>query len=78
MKSLSIIAKKLEEAGVKDAEKVIVDVFKAVQEACPAIVVDAETSPVEKSFAGIAVPVLAGLLPSVEKLADLNHDGKIG
>lgn len=78
MKSLKIIAKKLEEKGIADAEKVIVDVYKAIQESCPQIVVDSETTAMEKSFAGIALPVLASLNSAVEKLADLNKDGKIG
>jgi hypothetical protein len=78
MKSLKIILKKLEEKGVQDAEKVILDVFGAVQESCPEIVADGETSGGEKAAAGVLIPVLAGLKPAVEKLADLNHDGKIG
>lgn len=78
MKSVKIILKKLEEAGVKDAEKVIVDAFKALQDAAPEILADPETSAIEKGAAGVLAPVLAGLKPSIEKLADLNKDGQIG
>lgn len=78
MKSVSIIVKKLEEAGVKDAEKVVVDVFGALGASLPEIALDAETSAVEKGFAAVAGPVLMALKPTIEKLADFNKDGKIG
>lgn len=78
MKSLSIVVKKLEDKGIKDAEKIVVDVFQGLQEACAATVADPETSAVEKTVAGIAIPVLGGLAPAIEKLADFNRDGHVG
>jgi hypothetical protein len=78
MKSSEILLKKLKEAGVKDAEKVIVDVYSAFEAALPEVVASAEASSVEKSIAAVAIPVFAALKPAVEKIADLNADGKIG
>lgn len=78
MKSVKIIVEKLKAKGVADAEKVVMDVFSAIEESVPAIAVDPATSAVEKGAVVVLGPVLMGLKPSVEKLADFNHDGKIG
>ena len=78
MKSLKIVAAKLKEAGVNQAEKAIVEVYGAIEKAVPAILVDPETSAIEKTAAGILAPVLASLKPQVEKLADLDKDGQVG
>jgi hypothetical protein len=78
MKSLKIIVKKLEEKGIKDAEKIVMDVFACIEESLPAIAVDPETSSIEKGSVLVLGPVLATLKPAIEKLADFNHDGKIG
>jgi hypothetical protein len=78
MKSVKIVVKKLEEKGVANAEKVVMDVFAAIQESVPAIAVDAETTAVEKGAMMVLGPVLSSLKPAIEKLADFNHDGKIG
>lgn len=78
MKSLKIVVKKLKEAGVEQAEKAIVAAFGAVEKAVPEIIVDAETSALEKTAAGILAPVLSSLKPQIEKLADLDKDGQIG
>ena len=78
MKSLKIIVEKLKEKGIDQAEVTVVKLYEALQESLPVIVADSETSPVEKTVAGVVVPVLAGLKESVEKLADFDKDGQVG
>lgn len=78
MKSLKIVLAKLKEAGVSQAEKAVVEAFGAVEKAVPEILVDAETSALEKGAAGILAPVLASLKPQIEKLADFDKDGQVG
>lgn len=78
MKSIDIIVAELKEVGVKEAEIVLTKVFEAIQTSLPKIAIDAEATSMEKAAAGVLTPVLMGLKPAVEKLADLNHDGKIG
>lgn len=78
MKSVKILVEELKANGIENAEEVVVDCFKAIQSALPKIVADAETSAMEKSVAGVSMSVLGALLPTIEKLADFNKDGKIG
>lgn len=78
MKSAEILLEKLKDAGVKDAEKIIVDLYGAIQAALPEIVAHPESEAAERAVAGVAIPVFAALKPAVENVADLNKDGKIG
>lgn len=78
MKSAEILLKKLKEAGVKDAEKVIVNVYAAFETTLPEVVGAVDATPVEKSIAAVAIPVFAALKPAVEKIADLDKDGHVG
>lgn len=78
MKSSEILLKKLKEAGVKDAEKVIVDVYAAFQSTLIEVVASVEATPVEKSIAAVAIPVFSALKPAVDKIADLDKDGHVG
>lgn len=78
MKSLKIIVQNAKEAGVEQAEKAIVAVYGALEKSVPQILVDPETSAIEKTAAGILAPVLTSLKPQVEKLVDFDHDGQVG
>ena len=78
MKSLKIVLKNAKDAGLEQAEKAIVGLYGSLEKSCPEILADAETSSLEKTAAGILIPVLSSLKPSIEKLADLDKDGQVG
>lgn len=76
--AFKIIVKKLEEKGIEGGELVAAKVFEALEEAMPAIVVDAETSSIEKTLAGVLAPVIGGLKPAFQKATDFDKDGQVG
>lgn len=77
-KAVKIVGEKLKEKGLDGSEIALMKLYEGLQEAMPLIVSDEETSAVEKSLAGVAVTILAGLKPTVEKAADLDKDGQVG
>ena len=77
MKTSEILARIGKENGIEELEVVIMRVHKCLEEAGPALLAegtDAAAKPV-----GMVLSVIApAMKPLVEKLADLNKDGKIG
>lgn len=67
---------KLKEKGIENAEEVIVDSFKALTEAAQETALEATGT--EQMIAAVAAPILMGLLPQIEQIADLNKDGVVG
>lgn len=78
MKSLKIVLANAKKAGIEQAEKTIVGVYGALEKSVPEILVDPETTAIEKTAAGILAPVLASLKSQVEKLVDFDKDGQVG
>lgn len=78
MKTVDILLGKLKAKGIEQAEILIVKVYEAAQETLPEVVASEEATQVERTLAGILIPVVAGFKAAVEKIADLNHDGKVG
>lgn len=77
MKSIQIIKEEAEKKGIVLAEKAIVDVYSVLEAAAPRLALEAEDAAgkVAGSVLSVALPAFK---PMVEKLADLNKDGKIG
>lgn len=78
MKTLDLLVAKLKQKGIEQAEIIIVKAYEAVQETLPEVIASEDASQVEKTVAGVLIPVVAGFKGAVEKLADLNKDGKVG
>lgn len=67
---------KLKAKGIANAEEVIYDSYKAIVEAAQETAVEGEGT--EKLIASLMAPVLAGFESEVQKVSDLNKDGKVG
>lgn len=78
MKSLKILVEKVKESGVEQAEVVCVKLFEAVEKTVTAIMVDSETTAMEKGAATILMTVIPALKPQFEKLVDFDRDGQVG
>lgn len=78
MKSLKIVLESLKTKGIEHAEIVCVKAFEAVQESLPKILVDTETSAMEKGAATLLTTILPPLKASFEKLVDFDKDGQVG
>ena len=77
-KVVNKLVEKAKAAGIENAEEIVVDLYKAVVEAVKETASEADTDATEKLVCNIVGPVLDGFKSEVEKLADLNKDGKIG
>lgn len=77
-KVMSILTTKAKENGIETAEVAIVKAYSILEETCQAAVVDPETSQLEKTVCGGVAMALATFKEAVNKLADLNKDGKVG
>lgn len=77
-KVVNKLVAKAKAAGIENAEEIVVDLYKAVVEAVQETASEADTEATEKLICSIVGPVLGGFKAEVEKLADLNKDGKIG
>ncbi len=76
MKIFDILKEEGKNEGIEIAETAIVKVFSVLKSTAARAVVEGEGS--EKVIAGFVSTVLMTLDSAVEKLADLNKDGKIG
>jgi hypothetical protein len=76
MKTAEILLEVAKEQGIESAEKVIMDAFKILEEAAPKLLLaDDSAGKIIGTGLSIVLPAIKGV---VEKMADLNKDGKIG
>lgn len=76
-KALEIIKEEAEKKGIKLAEKAILDVFSILEAAAPRLALEADESAAKIVGSGLSI-ALPAFKSSVEKMADLDKDGKIG
>ena len=77
MKAVDIIKEAAKEKGIDLAEKAIMQAFEVLEVAAPKLALEADEA-VAKTLGGLLSMVLPAIKPSIEKLADLDKDGKIG
>ena len=75
--AIEILKEVAKEKGIDLAEKAIMQAFEVLEAAAPKLALEAEES-VAKTLGGLLSMVLPAIKPSIEKLADLDKDGKIG
>ena len=75
--AIEILKEVAKEKGIDFAEKGIMQAFEVLEVAAPRLAVEAEES-VAKTLGGLLTMVLPAIKPSIEKLADLDKDQKIG
>lgn len=76
MKLLELLKEEGEKKGLVIAEVAIVKVYEVLEAVAPRLVVEGEG--VEKIIGSVLATALPVFKSAVEKLADLNADGKIG
>jgi len=76
MKFLDILKEEAEKKGILVLEKTIVDAFGVIKATASRLTLEGEGT--EKLVGGILVTGLSAFDSAIEKLADLNKDGKIG
>jgi len=77
MKTLEIIAEEGKKKGIVVLEKTIVDGYAVLEASAPRLLTEA-TDNLGKALGSILTLALPAFKPVIEKLADLNKDGKIG
>lgn len=75
--AIEILKEVAKEKGIDLAEKGIMEAFGILEAAAPRLALEAE-EPVFKTIGGLLAMVVPAVKPSIEKLADLDKDGKIG
>lgn len=77
MKALEILKEEAEKKGIESAELVLSQALELMEAVAPRLAAEAEESAAKIVGSGLvmALPVFK---PSLEKLIDLNKDGKIG
>lgn len=75
--ALEILKEVAKEKGIDLAEKAIMQAFEVLEAAAPRLAAESE-EPVFKTIGGLLSMVVPAVKPSIEKLADLDKDGKIG
>lgn len=76
MKGLDILKEEAAKKGIKVLEKTIVDAFGILKSTATRMVAESEGT--EKLVGGILATGLSAFDSSIEKLADLDKDGKVG
>ncbi len=76
MKFIDILKQEAEKSGLLLGEKAIADAIKLLEVVCMRSSVEAEETSI-KTVAPIVLIVLNAVKPQLEKLADMNHDGKL-
>lgn len=76
MKLLEILKEEGEKKGLAIAEVAIVKVYETLEAVAPRLVVEGEGA--EKVVGSVLATALPVFKASILKLADLNHDEKIG
>jgi hypothetical protein len=76
MKLLDLLKEEGEKKGLVIAEVAIVKVYEVLEAVAPRLVVEGEGA--EKIIGSVLATALPVFKSAVEKLADLNKDGKIG
>lgn len=78
MKSVDIVKTELAKSGIVLAEELVHGIVDClVKKILPELALNADESAI-KAVAGVACLALPALMPAIEKLEDLNHDGKVG
>lgn len=75
-KIIEIIKEEGKKQGMEIAEVAIVKVYGVLEAVAPRLAIEGEG--VEKVVGGILATAIPVFKSAIEKLADLNHDGKIG
>ena len=78
MKSLKIFVAKVKESGIEQAEVVCMKVFESIEKTATEVLVDVETTAIEKGAATVLMSVLPALKPQFQKLVDFDRDGQVG
>ena len=78
MKSLKLLVEEVKASGIEQAEVVCVKLFESIEKTVSKVIVDAETSAVEKGAATVLMTILPALKPQFQKLVDFDRDGQIG
>lgn len=76
MKFLEILKEEGEKKGIVVLEKVIVDAYSVLEATAPRLMIEGEGA--EKVIGSVLATALPVFKSAIEKLADLNKDGKIG
>lgn len=77
MKFVEIVKEEAEKKGIEAAEKVIAEAIELLEAVAPRLASEAEEPAAKVIGSGLLV-ALPAFKPLLEKLNDLNKDGKIG
>lgn len=77
MKAVEILKEEAEKKGIESAELVLSQALELLEAVAPRLALEAEEAPAKMIGSGLqmALPVFK---PTLEKVIDLNKDGKIG
>lgn len=77
MKAVDILKEEAEKKGIESAELVLAQALELIEAVAPRLAAEADEAPAKVIGSGLVMG-LPVFKPSLEKLIDLNKDGKIG